>query len=93
MSKREEIQQELTDYLVNKPYFSAPYGVIAGMQKAGQGKVRTITFGVSRYLDATIYIWSVNNITVAARGALAYKFGGKYSSAQELINHFNKQLA
>lgn len=91
MSPREAIQNKLVEYLENNNYFSAPYGIIAGLQQSGKGKVRTIAFGVSRYFDGTIFIWSGNNITVGGRGGLAYKFCGKYSSLENLINHFNKE--
>ena len=88
MSERETIQNTLAEYLeqnVNK--FDAPYGIIRNLAdvKSG-GKVRTVTFGVARYLDATIYIWSPKQISVKCEGALAYKIGGMYKSVDEIIN-------
>lgn len=88
MSERENIQNTLAEYLeqnVNK--FDAPYGIIRNLAdvKSG-GKVRTVTFGVARYLDATIYIWSPKQISVKCEGALSYKVGGIYSSVNEILN-------
>jgi hypothetical protein len=88
MSERETIQNTLAEYLeqnVNK--FDAPYGIIRNLAdvKSG-GKVRTVTFGVARYLDATIYIWSPKQISVKCEGALSYKVGGIYSSVNEILN-------
>lgn len=91
MTPREKIQNELVQYLENNNYFSAPYGIIPGLEKSGKGKVRTIAFGVSRYFDGIIYIWSENNITVGGQGGLADKFCGKYSSIENLKSHFNKE--
>lgn len=88
MSEREQIQTDITDYLENDPYFSAPYGIIEGMRSVGKGKIREISFGVSRYLDATVEIWNPNKIVVTGQGGLSYKFEGTYSSKDALINHF-----
>ncbi len=92
MSEREQIQETLTEYLESKNYFDAPYGVIAGIQKMGNGKIREITFGVSRYLDASIQIWTPKKIVVKGQGGLAYKFEGEFNSCAELIEHFNKEI-
>jgi len=91
MSEREQIQQDIEDYLEGNDYFNAPYGVLSGLQSCGKGKVRTVTFGVSRYLDATVYIFSPTNIEVRGQGGLAYKFDGKYSSKESLIEKFNEE--
>lgn len=87
MSEREIIQDTIAEYLeqnVNK--FDAPYGIIKNLAnvKSG-GKVRTVTFGVARYLDATIYIWSPKQITVSCEGSLAYKIGGIYKSSDDIL--------
>lgn len=92
MSEREQIQETLTEYLESKNYFDAPYGVIAGIQKMGKGKIREITFGVSRYLDASIQIWTSKKIVVRGQGGLAYKFEGEFNSCEELIAHFDKEI-
>lgn len=95
MSEREQIQETLTEYLESKNYFDAPYGVIAGIQKmgkGGKGEIREIAFGVSRYLDASIQIWTPKKIVVKGQGGLAYKFEGEFNSCEELIEHFNKEI-
>lgn len=88
MSPREQLQNELVDWLEAYPArFTAPYGILPSLDniKNGKGKVRTITFGVARYLDATIYIWSTDRITVQAAGPLAYKIDGStFKNAEEL---------
>lgn len=89
MSPREQTQTELAERLENNPRFSAPYGVICGMETLPKGgKVRTVTFGVSRYLDATAFIWSPNKITFKAQGPLAYKVPGTVKSVQEFFDIF-----
>lgn len=92
MSPREQIQEKLENFLNDQSYFNAPYGIISGLQKAGKGKVRTVTFGVARYLDATICIWSPKRLTVRGQGGLASKFNGEYSSLDELIVKFKKEI-
>ena len=76
----------------NENYFNAPYGILSGLVQFGKGKVREITFGVSRYLDATIHIWSEKKIIVRGQGGLLYKFEGQFSFADELIQHFKQQI-
>ena len=58
MSDREQLQQDLAAWL--NTWQTAPYGVIAGMHtpENKRGKARTLTFGLARTLDATLYIWS-----------------------------------
>jgi hypothetical protein len=86
-SPREQVQVDLVKWLNDHSNtYDAPYGVIADMESLPKGgKVRTVTFGVARYLDATAFIWSPDKITVKARGALAYKFVGTPRSLAELI--------
>ena len=78
MSPREQLQHRLVDWLEAYPArFTAPYGILPGLEDLPKGgKVRTVTFGVARYLDATVYIWSPNRLTVKAQGPLAYKIDG-----------------
>lgn len=91
MSEREEIQEKLVEYLESKEYFNAPYGILDGIRQMGKGKIREITFGVSRYLDASIEIWSAKKLIVKCQGGLSYKFEGEYKSCEELISHFEKE--
>ncbi len=89
MSPREQLQHEIYDFLVESKRFNAPYGVIAGMKPYAKGKVRTITFGIARYLDGEITILSPKCIMVGGRGPLAYKFAGTYGSKEDLIKKFS----
>jgi len=75
----------LVEFLESHSSFNAPYGVIPSIEQKGKGKVRTITFGVSRYLDACIYIWAPNRIQIRGQGGLAYKVEGDYQSAEAAI--------
>lgn len=91
MSPRETIQNELVEFLEkNSTRFNAPYGVLASLDSASRGKVRRITFGISRYMDATISIWSEKRIDIEARGPLADKYQGTYSSLAEVIEALSK---
>lgn len=87
MSPREQAQHVIAEFLhAHRRTFSAPYGVIEGMSTLPRGgKVRNITFGVARYLDAHITIFSPTRIRVEGQGALAYKVDGDYRSTEELI--------
>lgn len=94
MSKRQEIQEDIADHIRSVGHFNAPYGVIEGMQPMGRGKKRTISFGVSRTLDATIDIVSPKNIQLSGRGPLAGAWGiewaNKFESADELKRFINE---
>lgn len=93
MSEREQIQNKIEDFLSeHSSYFNAPYGIISGLTKIGRGKIRSITFGVSRYLDAEIQIWTPKKIVVRCQGGLYYKFEGEYNSADELIEKFKGEI-
>lgn len=91
MSERAQIQERLFEYLSEKSYFDAPYGVLEGIHAVGRGKIRTVTFGVSRYLDAVIEIWSPKKLVVKCQGGLGYKFEGEYDSVDKLIERFTKE--
>lgn len=88
MSEREQIQTDLVEFLENSGKFNAPYGIISGMKKFARGKIRTITFGVSRYFDGEIQIISPKCITVSGRGILNYKYTGKFDSVDALKARF-----
>jgi hypothetical protein len=92
MSEREIAQEKIVDFLESHNYFNAPYGVLTGLQKTKTGKIRVITFGVSRYLDAAIYILSPKKISVRGQGGLAYKFEGDYDSPESLIEKFKSEI-
>lgn len=93
MSPREALQEKLISILeVNKDIFSAPWGVLDGLETLPRGgKVRTITFGVARTLDACAYIWTDRRVTVEARGPLEYKFRN-VNTPQGFIDALNSIL-
>lgn len=77
-SAREITQAEIAAWLLaHQDRFTAPYGVLSGIEAVRWtkgGKIRTITFGIARSLDATLLIWSANRISVSARGGASSKF-------------------
>lgn len=92
MSIREEIQVKLGDWLYANAKYDAPYGVIPGMETlANGGKVRTITFGMARWLDATVFIWSPKKFTFRAQGPKAHGLDGvtvnSYDEAISLLTN------
>lgn len=88
-SARQLVQEELVAFLTkHADVFDAPYGILPGLQPVGTGgKVRTVTFGRRRVLDAQVCIWAPGLITVHAQGAYASSFPEKYPSVQVLISH------
>lgn len=87
MSIREEIQVKLGDWLYANAKYDAPYGVCPGMETlANSGKVRTITFGMARSLDATVFIWSPKKFTFRAQGPASRDLNGvEVHSYEEVI--------
>ncbi len=55
MSDREVVQVAIADQLMGEPKFNAPYGVLTGISK--DNRYRTVTFGISRTLDAEIRVY------------------------------------
>lgn len=91
MSPREQVQTQIYEFLENnQDRFDAPYGIIEGLQPMGSGKIRTITFGVARYLDACAWIWSPQRISIKGQGDLAYKYVGEYGSVEEVLEVLSK---
>jgi hypothetical protein len=81
---------DLLSAIENNNRWTAPYGVIAGEGKSKKGKkYRSITFGVARYLDASILYFAPTYIVVQAQGGLAYKYEGLYKSIESLIEALN----
>lgn len=87
ISPREKAQQEILDFLnAHEDKFTAPYGILSGLQDLPNGgKVRTITFGVARHLDATINVWSPTRIQIEAQGAYASHIAGDWNSVEQVI--------
>ena len=73
MSPREQAQNELTEWLESTcSKWTAPYGILPGLDDCSKGgKVRTITFGVARFLDCTVFIWSPTKFTFRAAGPMS----------------------
>ena len=91
MSARSEIQDQVVDVLSrNRRFWTAPYGVLPGMEKWGKGKMRTVTFGIARTLDATIYIQTPTRIVVEAQGPAARLLRTEYGSVEELLADLDK---
>lgn len=88
-SPREELQDQIVEFLQSDPRFNAPYGILTGMRPYGRGKIREVTFGIAAYLDATIEIIQTDDIHVKGRGRLAYKYCGRFKSFEELKQKFS----
>lgn len=75
-SAREIATAEIMAWLLARTdRFTAPYGVLSSIESVPSGgKIRTITFGIARSLDATLLIWSANRIFIKAAGGAARKF-------------------
>ena len=90
-SDREIVQKKLVEWLLEHlSKFNAPYGILDGIEPFAKGKVRTVTFGIARYLDAVIRIYRPNNISIDGKGALAMKYAGNYKSLEEVIKALEK---
>jgi len=90
MSPREQLQTNLHDWIEmrSSSRFTAPYGVISSLEpvKNGKGKVRTVTFGVARYLDATLFIFGEKDIRCQAAGPMSPKLdGARFNSYDEVV--------
>ena len=91
MSKRAEAANKIVNYLTSElNKFNAPYGVLSSEIPIGKGKIRQITFGIARYLDATINIYSEKRFKIQGRGALASKYNGDFESVEQVIEHLSK---
>ena len=92
-SSRELLQNEIVNWLEERSErFDAPYGIISSIENVrnGKGKVRTVTFGICAYLDATLFIYSNNDIRIKAEGPFASKFEKqKYSDKDELLKELS----
>lgn len=65
MSERKLVQQVLTDFISTSGKFTAPYGIVEGLETAPNGrKVRSITFGVARISDIHVRIYSPHYLAV-----------------------------
>jgi hypothetical protein len=88
MSEREALQRRIERKLTDQHIWTAPYGILSGLHPVKpHGYVRTITFGVARTLDATVFVWSPKRIEIDGRGALAYLVSGTFDSEEALMTH------
>lgn len=86
MSEREILQNRIVEYLTeNASKFNAPYGVLPYLHNLKRGKVRAITFGQARWLDATVFIWSLNKLTVDAQGPASRNLAREYPSVDAFL--------
>jgi hypothetical protein len=84
MSERAAVQARIEDWLCARAdHFNAPYGVLAGLDALPRGgKVRTVTFGIARWLDATLTIWSPTRLTLRTSPGWP---DGEFHSAEEFF--------
>lgn len=91
MSDRAKAQMRLVRYLTEDRRWSAPYGVEPGLKRLPRGgAVRTILFGVARWLDGMVYVWSPTRIVIEGEGALADRVAGEFGSVGEAIAHLRR---
>lgn len=80
-SPREILMDEIVDYLNGREVFNAPYGILTGKHKNNNGRsVRSVTFGKSRTLDASIDIYGESYLLLRWQGSLRNQ-GHAYNSA------------
>lgn len=93
MSEREQFVNQLVEKIKAIREWTAPYGILTGLhsnalahQKAA-GKYRSITFGVARYLDAEVRVYSKTYITADFHGPLArFESHQLFKSETELLD-------
>lgn len=97
MSVREEIQNALYKYFSERQnMYNAPYGVLTGLYTARNGgKYRTVTFGISRLLDAVIYIMTPDKLRLeynTAIRALNSNESIDFTNFQAVIDYFRQNF-
>lgn len=94
MSPREALQVRIAEWLMARPRtFTAPFGVLTSLQTIGKAKVRSITFGIARTLDAQLIIWSEKRLELrTSRGderftseAEFYRYAVEHYGASERV--------
>lgn len=70
ISPRQQAANEIVKFLEgHSGTFDAPYGILEGLENLPRGgKVRVVTFGCARTLDATVTVWAPTRLTVRAQG-------------------------
>lgn len=90
MSKREEMQQELVNWIRNTGRFTAPYGVLDSLEPMGKGFVRSITFGVARISDIHLQIWSEKKLVMSDSRYGEHEFQDVQGVMDFLNEHYRK---
>lgn len=89
MSEREALQNRLATWLGT--WTTAPYGVLTDLRprQDGHGKVRVITFGLDRTLDATLHIWSPKRLELnSSRQSYMERFDSETAFRQYCVTEF-----
>lgn len=88
MSERHDDFDQLVNFLEDhKDVFNAPYGILpSSIPGKHEGSVvgYTVTFGCSRTMDATAYVFSVDRVSLTTRGHYE-SLNGDYKSVNALI--------
>ncbi len=74
VSKREALATKIADWLRDSGKATAPFGVL--VSKDAQRNCYVVTFGVARYLDATVELWGDKFYRIRAAGPLASRLDG-----------------
>jgi hypothetical protein len=93
MSARHEAFDRIVKFLnSHKSTFNAPYGILEGKTVGkGVGSVicYNVTFGTSRYWDATITVYTENRIVLMSQGSHE-RLNGSYYRADSLIEDLKR---
>jgi hypothetical protein len=74
MSERQQLQLNLIAWLQEtRSTWTAPYGILDG--KSPDNKYRSVTFGISRVLDAEVRFYSTHYVTLRTNRDGWQKFG------------------
>lgn len=81
----QDISDAIYAWALNRPDFTAPYGVIQGQHVSARGrKYHAVTFGRCRTLDATVEIYNRNWIVVRT-STWASQVCRSYSEVMQLL--------
>jgi hypothetical protein len=94
-SPREQLQDEIVEYLNGREVFTAPYGILTGKHTNAKGRsIRQVTFGKARTLDATVDIYGESYLLLRWQGALRNMGSGNpsvvFHSKQELFDFLDE---
>lgn len=93
-SPREQMQEDLAAWI--ETWATAPYGVLPSLkprEDGGKGYARTITFGLARTLDATLWIWSAKHLDLQqSRDGDVHRFKSVDEFKQFCVEQYGAQL-